>query len=440
MVREAPSIDISALRRMIRISDLYTYQGRIDKVMGLTVEATGLVCNIGDICEIQVDDTHKVVAEVVGLKGSIVQLMPYQELDGIGAGSLVVNTGDKLEIGVGPELVGRTIDALGNPIDGPAIRRVAKYPINGVHSNPMERPPISQVMELGVKAIDGLLTMGKGQRMGIFAGSGVGKSTLMGMIARNVKADINVIALVGERGRELVEFIERDLGPEGLARSVVVVATSDQPAMMRSKCALTATAIAEYFRDQGLDVLLMMDSLTRFCMAQREIGLSTGEPPVARGYTPSIYTMLPKLLERSGNFEKGSITGIYTVLVEGDDTNEPISDTVRGIVDGHIVLSRKLAMANHYPAIDALASISRLMSSIAQPEHKRAAGRVRHMMSVHQENRDLLSIGAYKSGTNPELDEAIRHISAINALLQQEVGNKVSFDDTISEMIDIVDN
>ena len=440
MVREAPSIDISALRRMIRISDLYTYQGRIDKVMGLTVEATGLVCNIGDICEIQVDDTHKVVAEVVGLKGSIVQLMPYQELDGIGAGSLVVNTGDKLEIGVGPELVGRTIDALGNPIDGgPAIRRVAKYPINGVHSNPMERPPISQVMELGVKAIDGLLTMGKGQRMGIFAGSGVGKSTLMGMIARNVKADINVIALVGERGRELVEFIERDLGPEGLARSVVVVATSDQPAMMRSKCALTATAIAEYFRDQGLDVLLMMDSLTRFCMAQREIGLSTGEPP-ARGYTPSIYTMLPKLLERSGNFEKGSITGIYTVLVEGDDTNEPISDTVRGIVDGHIVLSRKLAMANHYPAIDALASISRLMSSIAQPEHKRAAGRVRHMMSVHQENRDLLSIGAYKSGTNPELDEAIRHISAINALLQQEVGNKVSFDDTISEMIDIVDN
>ena len=441
MVREAPSIDISALRRMIRISDLYTYQGRIDKVMGLTVEATGLVCNIGDICEIQVDDTHKVVAEVVGLKGSIVQLMPYQELDGIGAGSLVVNTGDKLEIGVGPELVGRTIDALGNPIDGgPAIRRVAKYPINGVHSNPMERPPISQVMELGVKAIDGLLTMGKGQRMGIFAGSGVGKSTLMGMIAKNVKADINVIALVGERGRELVEFIERDLGPEGLARSVVVVATSDQPAMMRSKCALTATAIAEYFRDQGLDVLLMMDSLTRFCMAQREIGLSTGEPPVARGYTPSIYTMLPKLLERSGNFEKGSITGIYTVLVEGDDTNEPISDTVRGIVDGHIVLSRKLAMANHYPAIDALASISRLMSSIAQPEHKRAAGRVRHMMSVHQENRDLLSIGAYKSGTNPELDEAIRHISAINALLQQEVGNKVSFDDTISEMIDIVDN
>ena len=290
-----------------------------------------------------------------------------------------------------------------------------------------------------MKAIDGLLTMGKGQRVGIFAGSGVGKSTLMGMIARNVKADINVIALVGERGRELVEFINKDLGPEGLARSVLVVATSDQPAMMRSKCALTATAIAEYFRDQGKDVLLMMDSLTRFCMAQREIGLSTGEPPVARGYTPSIYTMLPKLLERSGNFEKGSITGIYTVLVEGDDTNEPISDTVRGIVDGHIVLSRKLAMANHYPAIDVLASISRLMNNIAQKDHKQAAGRIRQMMSVYQDNKDLLSIGAYKSGSNPELDDAIRHIDAINGLLQQEVGNKVTFDDTVRQMIELAE-
>ena len=429
MARQFQTIDLAAYHRIIRLSDLYTYQGKIDKVMGLMVEATGLTCNIGDICEILVDDGRKMVTEVVGLKGGFVQLMPYQELDGIGAGSLVVNTGAKLEMG-------RTIDALGNPIDGgPPIQRVKRYPINGVHSNPMERPPISQVMELGVKAIDGLLTMGKGQRVGIFAGSGVGKSTLMGMIARNVKADINVIALVGERGRELVEFIEKDLGPEGMARSVLVVATSDQPAMMRSKCALTATAIAEYFRDQGQDVLLMMDSLTRFCMAQREIGLSTGEPPVARGYTPSIYTMLPKLLERSGNFEKGSITGIYTVLVEGDDTNEPISDTVRGIVDGHIVLSRKLAMANHYPAIDVLASISRLMNSIAGAEHKKAAGRIRQMMSVHQDNRDLLSIGAYKSGSNPELDEAIRHMDGINGLLQQAVGNKVSFEDTVTQMI-----
>ena len=262
----------------------------------------------------------------------------------------------------------------------------------------------------------------------------------MGMIARNVKADINVIALVGERGREVVEFINRDLGPEGMSRTVLVIATSDQPAMMRSKCALTATAIAEYFRDQGKDVLLMMDSLTRFCMAQREIGLSTGEPPVARGYTPSIYTVLPKLLERSGNFEKGSITGIYTVLVEGDDTNEPISDTVRGIVDGHIVLSRKVAMRNHYPAIDILPSISRLMSSIVTSEHQRSAGKIRQMMSIYQENTDLLSIGAYKSGSNPELDEAIRHMDAINGLLQQTVGKKEAFEDTVAKMIEIVES
>ena len=293
--------------------------------------------------------------------------------------------------------------------------------------------------KLGVRAIDGLLTMGKGQRMGIFAGSGVGKSTLMGMIARNVKADVNVIALVGERGREVVEFIDRDLGPEGMARTVLVVATSDQPAMMRSKCALTATAIAEYFRDQGMDVLLMMDSLTRFCMAQREIGLAAGEPPVARGYTPSIYAALPKLLERSGNFGHGSITGIYTVLVEGDDTNEPISDTVRGIVDGHIVLSRKVAMRNHYPAIDILASISRLMSSIVEPAHRLAAGKVRNMMSVYQQNQDLLLIGAYKSGSNPELDQAIRHMDAINRLLQQSVDTKVSFQETVEQLGKIVE-
>lgn len=432
-------LDLSAYRRMIRLSDFYTQKGKISKIMGMMVEATGLIGNIGDICEINVDETRSVLAEVVGLKENIVQLMPYQEVDGIGSGSVVVNTGNKLEVGVSNEMIGRAIDALGNPIDGgPPIECSAWYPINGGHSNPMARPPISEVMELGVKAIDGLLTIGKGQRMGIFAGSGVGKSTLMGMIARNVKADINVIALVGERGREVVEFINRDLGPEGMKRSVLVVATSDQSAMMRSKCALTATAIAEYFRDQGMDVLLMMDSLTRFCMAQREIGLSTGEPPVARGYTPSIYTALPKLLERSGNFEQGSITGIYTVLVEGDDTNEPISDTVRGIVDGHIVLSRKVAMRNHYPAIDILASISRLMSSIAEQEHQRAAARIRQMMSVYQDNRDLLSIGAYKSGSNPELDEAIRHMDAINQLLQQAVDRQIHFDETVAQMLKIV--
>ena len=433
-------LDITALQRSIQLGDFYTRKGKISKIMGLMVEATGLECNMGDICRIQLDSERYALAEVVGILDNSVQLMPYQELDGIGSGSVVLNTGRKLEIGVSPEMLGRAVDALGNPIDGGApFESRVWYPINGQPSNPMERPPITEVMELGVRAIDGLLTMGKGQRMGIFAGSGVGKSTLMGMIARNVKADVNVIALVGERGREVVEFIDRDLGPEGMARSVLVVATSDQPAMMRSKCALTATAIAEYFRDQGMDVLLMMDSLTRFCMAQREIGLAAGEPPVARGYTPSIDAALPKLLERSGNFETGSITGIYTVLVEGDDTNEPISDTVRGIVDGHIVLSRKVAMRNHYPAIDILASISRLMSSIVEPAHQKAAGKIRNMMSVYQQNQDLLLIGAYKSGSNPELDQAIRHMDAINHLLQQQVDTKVSFQETVEQMLRIVE-
>ena len=432
-------LDFSAYRRAVRMGDFYTYRGRIQKIAGMTVEATGLTANIGDVCSIAVGPGEGVLSEVVGLKENSIQLMPYQEVEGIGFDSVIENTGQKLMIRMSDGLIGRTVDALGNPIDGgPEIEGNEWYPIGGTHSNPMERPPITEIIEMGVRAIDGMLTIGKGQRMGIFAGSGVGKSTLMGMIARNIKADVNVIALVGERGREVVEFINRDLGPEGIRRSVLVVATSDQPAMMRSKCALTATTIAEYFRDQGKDVLLMMDSLTRYCMAQREIGLSIGEPPVARGYTPSIYSALPKLLERSGNFETGSITGIYTVLVEGDDTNEPISDTVRGIVDGHIVLSRKIAMKNHYPAIDVLSSISRLMSGIVTKEHQRAAGAIRNMMSVYQENQDLISIGAYKGGTNPKLDEAMRHMDAINRMLQQEVGVKVDFNETIQQMLEIV--
>ena len=428
-------IDISSCQRMLRLSDLYTYKGKISKVMGLTVEATGLTCNVGDICEIWMDEHHGVVAEVVGLQGSIVQLMPYEEVDGIGAGSIVVNTGDKLEIGVGPEMVGRTIDALGNPIDGgPPIEKVARYPINGVRANPMERPPISQVIQLGVKAIDGLLTIGKGQRMGIFAGSGVGKSTLMGMIARNVKADVNVIALVGERGREVLEFMQKDLGEEGMRRSILVVATSDQPAMLRMKCPSVATSIAEYFRDQGYDVLLMMDSLTRFAMAQREIGLAIGEPPVARGYTPSMYAEMPKLLERSGNFEKGSITGVYTVLVEGDDTNEPIADTVRGILDGHIVLSRQLANANHFPAIDVGASISRLMVEIVSPEHRQLASKLRDIMGVYEKNADLVSIGAYKAGTNSKLDYALGKIDGINQFLMQGINESFSYEESLEQL------
>lgn len=426
---------VAACRQILRVNNLYAYEGKIDQIVGMTVEATGVTGNIGDVCVVTGAENRTLLAEIVGFRGSKVLLMPYQDIDGIGYGSTVRCTGAKLTIKIGDELVGRTVDALANPIDGgPPITAQASYSISGNPSNPMDRPRIHAPIEMGVRAIDGLLTIGKGQRMGIFAGSGVGKSTLMGMLARNVKADVNVIALVGERGREVVEFIKRDLGPEGEARSVLVVATSDQPAMMRSKCALTATTIAEYFRDQGKDVLLMMDSLTRFAMAQREIGLSVGEPPVARGYTPSIYTALPKLLERSGNFEQGSITGIYTVLVEGDDSNEPISDTVRGIIDGHIMLSRKVAMRNHYPAIDVLASVSRLMNDIVPTEHTKIAGRIRNLMSVYRDNQDLISIGAYKSGSNPELDFAISRIDAINGFLQQAVDEKSTYEQVAQMM------
>ena len=303
--------------------------------------------------------------------------------------------------------------------------------------DPMTRKIITEVLPLGVKAVDGLITVGKGQRIGIFAGSGVGKSTLLGMFARNTKADVNVIALIGERGREVREFIERDLGEEGMSRSVLVVATSDQPAMLRMKCPLVATTIAEYFRDQGYDVLLMMDSLTRYAMAQREIGLAIGEPPIARGYTPSIYAEFPKLLERSGNFNKGSITGVYTVLVEGDDTNEPIADTVRGILDGHIVLSRQLANENHFPAIDIGASISRLMVEIVSGEHREVSSRLRNLLGLYQKNADLISIGAYKRGTNAALDEAVGKINKINAFLQQSIDESFTYEDTLKLMKEI---
>lgn len=423
-------------QQILQKESLGTYIGKITKIVGLRLESTGPLCKIGDICEIEsLDKTQTVLAEVVGLDGINVFLLPYTDLEGIGYGSKVTNLNHVLEIPVGNNLIGRIVDPLGRAIDGLGeILSNELYSVKGSRINPFERPRIKDVLSLGVKSIDSLLTIGKGQRCGIFAGSGVGKSTLMGMIARNVKADINVIALVGERGREVNEFIQKDLGEEGLSRSVLVVATSDESAMMRSKCALTATTIAEYFRDQGLDVLLMMDSLTRFAMAEREIGLSVGESPIARGYTPSIYSALPKLLERAGNTQKGSITGLYTVLVEGDDSNEPISDTVRGIIDGHIMLSRKIAMKNHYPAIDILASISRLMSDIASDNHKQIASKIRQLMAVYQENEDLISIGAYKSGTNPKLDEAIRKMDKINSFLIQEVSQVSSFENSINQM------
>ena len=440
MSKRSFSLDTSKLRQDIRLNDFSRCLGKIEQIVGMTVEAAGISGSIGDVCIISSKTgKKKVISEIVGFKSGKVLLMPYSDTDGIGTGSFVENTGEKMKVRMSDALIGRTVNALGEPIDGKGeIDGNTFYSINGTPSNPMSRPPIAVPLEFGVKAIDGMLTIGKGQRMGIFAGSGVGKSTLMGMIARNISADVNVIALVGERGREVLEFINRDLGEEGIKRSVLVVATSDQPAMMRSKCALTATAIAEYFKDQGKDVLLMMDSLTRFCMAQREIGLSIGEPPVARGYTPSIYAELPKLLERSGNFETGSITGIFTVLVEGDDSNEPISDTVRGIIDGHIMLSRKFAMKNHYPAIDVLASISRLMSEIADDNQKKMAGQIRNIMSAYRDNQDLISIGAYKKGSNPQLDDAIERMPKINEFLQQRVDTRFTASETLSIMNEIL--
>lgn len=422
--------------KQVQQAETISHTGKIENIVGMSIEASGVKAAVGDICRIYSEESgRQVSAEVVGFKNDRILLMPYSDMNGISAGNFVRNTGRQLELKVGMHLKGRIINALGQPIDdGPPLEEGERYNVNGSYINPLTRPPIREKMEFGVKAIDGLLTIGKGQRMGIFAGSGVGKSTLLGMIAREVKADINVIALVGERGREVLEFVQKDLGPEGMERSILVVATSDQPAMLRMKCPTVATGIAEYFRDQGCDVLLMMDSLTRFSMAQREIGLAIGEPPVARGYTPSIYAELPKLLERSGNFQKGSITGIYTVLVEGDDMNDPIADTVRGILDGHIVLSRSLAAANHYPAIDVGASISRLMVELVPQEHQRLASRLRDILSVYERNADLVNIGAYKPGSNPRLDFALQKIDDINHFLMQSIHEAFSYEDTLAAM------
>lgn len=373
-------------------------------------------------------------AEVVGFRDDRVLLMPYDQTTGVGLGSRVENTGAPLKVMVGDELLGKVLDGLGNPIDGSGLNCTCGYSVQAEPPDPLTRELIDTVLPLGVKAVDGLITVGKGQRIGIFAGSGVGKSTLMGMFARNTKADINVIALIGERGREVREFIERDLGPEGMKRSVVIVATSDKPALIRKKAAMTATAVAEYFRDQGRDVLLMMDSLTRFSMAQREIGLASGEPPVSRGYPPSVYGEMPQLLERAGRSDKGSITGLYTVLVDGDDFNEPIADTARSILDGHIVLDRKIAQKNHYPAIDVLQSISRVMSSIVDSKHKKASGQLKNVLATYSEAEDLVNIGAYKAGSNPSIDYALSKIDAVNEFLQQDVYEKISFEESIRRL------
>ena len=436
------SYDVS---KYLQVADRFFYNcyGKVAKVVGLTVESIGPEAKLGDLCRIVVQKEvgSFVMAEVVGFHENRLLLMPYESMDGIGVGCTVENTGHPLTVSVGEELLGHTLDGLGRPTDSDEeIFLPVQYPADCLPPDPMKRKIIDQVLPLGVKAVDGLLTVGRGQRIGIFAGSGVGKSTLMGMFARNTKADINVIALIGERGREVREFIERDLGPEGMARSVVVVATSDKPALIRKKAAMTATAIAEYFRDQGQDVLLMMDSLTRFSMAQREIGLASGEPPVTRGYPPSVYAELPKLLERAGTSERGSITGLYTVLVDGDDFNEPITDTARGILDGHIVLNRKLAQKNHYPAIDVLASISRVMSAIASKEQKEVAGKLKNVMATYAEAEDLINIGAYKSGSNRDIDYAIAKNAAVNEYLLQRTDEKFEFEQEVELLKHIFEN
>ncbi|MBO7403047.1 MAG: flagellar protein export ATPase FliI [Lachnospiraceae bacterium] len=417
----------------------YKSQGKIANVVGLTLESYGPDAKLGDICTIYSKGGAYAIAkaEVIGFKDKKTLLMPYDHVEGVSVGCIVENENHPLEVMVSDNLLGHTLNGLGIPDDGSEIFG-APYSVEAAPPNPMSREIISDVLSLGVKAVDGLLTIGKGQRVGIFAGSGVGKSTLLGMFARNTKADINVIALIGERGREVREFVERDLGPEGMKRSVLVIATSDRPALERTKAAKTATAIAEYFRNQGKDVLLMMDSLTRFSMAQREIGLASGEPPVSRGYPPSVYAEMPKLLERAGRSDVGSITGLYTVLVDGDDFNEPITDTARSILDGHIVLNRKIAQKNHYPAIDVLASISRCMSQIATKEQKAAAGQIKNLMATYNDAEDLINIGAYKSGSNPEIDEAIRKHKTIDDFLMQSTEEKISFEDTVNEMYSIV--
>ncbi|WP_433943332.1 flagellar protein export ATPase FliI [Paenibacillus sp. SN-8-1] len=421
----------------LRHLDPVRVNGKVTQVIGLMVESEGPDASIGDVCYIYpTKSSMPLQAEVVGFRDNKVLLMPLGELQSIGPGCDVVGTGKPLSVQVGSELLGKVLDGLGQPLDGSMLpSRMGHYSTYNKPMNPLSKPRVKEPISIGVRAIDGLLTIGKGQRVGIFAGSGVGKSTLMGMIARNTSADVNVIALIGERGREVLDFIERDLGPEGLERSVVIVATSDQPALIRMKGALIATTIAEYFRDRGLNVMLMMDSVTRYAMALREVGLAVGEPPAMRGYTPSVFAALPKLLERAGTGPVGSITAFYTVLVDGDDMNEPIADAVRGILDGHIVLNRNIANKGHFPAIDILASISRVMKDIAPEDQIEAADNLKRLMSVYKDSEDLINIGAYQKGSNPEIDESIEAIGRIWNFTKQKVHEKATLEESKEYLI-----
>ena len=422
-------------------TELITVRGRVSQVIGMVVESKGPGIPVGSICEISAFRNQEVIpAEVVGFREGRVLLMPLGEMRGIEPGSTIKQVGGQANVLVSDEMLGRIIDGFGNPVDGKGpIGNTIQYPLYSEPLNPMERDRIVQPVDVGVRAINGLLSLGKGQRIAIMAGSGVGKSTLLGMIAKHTAADVSVIALIGERGRELKEFVEKDLGPEGLARSVVVVATSDQAPLVRMRGAYMAATISEYFRDKGRDVIMMMDSVTRFAMSSREVGLAIGEPPTSRGYTPSVFSQLPKLLERAGTCEgKGSITGIYTVLVEGDDMNEPIADAVRSIVDGHIVLTRDLAGQGHYPAIDVLDSVSRCMSDVMDTEHVERAQRFIEVMSVYRRSEDLINIGAYAKGSSEKIDKAIKMIDGLNGYLKQKVDDKVSLADSVASMSALV--
>ena len=432
------NIPFDTYHDLLSETDFAKKRGKVSEVTGLIIKVEGLDAFVGEICEIEIKTSKRIVlSEVVGFVDQMVLLMPLDEIDDIGPGCLVYPTGKKFKVEVSDDMLGMTLDGLGRPYDKEQEIDGQYFDVNRSSPDPFQRKNIEDILPTGVRAIDGLLTIGEGQRMGIFAGSGVGKSTLLGMIARYCEADVIVIGLIGERGREVKEFIEGDLGPEGYAKSVVVAATSDMPPLVRLKGSYVATAIAEYFRDQGKKVVLMMDSVTRVAMAQREIGLATGEPPTTKGYTPSVFTVLPKLLERSGMSDNGSITAFYTVLVEGDDMNEPIADTVRGILDGHIILSRKIAADNHYPAIDIQNSLSRLMKEIVPEEHNNYAGNLRENLATYAESKDLIDIGAYQKGTNAMIDESIRLNLPIKNFLKQRVEDRSPFDDTTVKLGDL---
>jgi flagellum-specific ATP synthase len=435
-------MDFEKYHRIIKGTNPFSVYGKVSEIIGLLVKGYNPETFIGEMCRIYPNGNNRTIgAEVVGFREEKVLLMPFGNLDSVGPGCRILSTGKKSNVKVGHNLLGRVIDGMGNPIDdrGP-IESECEYPIYADPINPLKRGRIKEPMDLGIRAMNGLFSCGRGQRMGIFAGSGVGKSFLLGMIARNTKADINVIGLVGERGREVREFIENNLGREGLASSVVVVATSDMHPLIRMRAAYVATAISEYFRDQGMEVLLMVDSLTRFAMAQREVGLSVGEPPTAKGYTPSVFSIMPKLLERAGSLEdSGSITGLYTVLVEGDDFNEPIADAARSILDGHITLDRSLAARNHYPAIDVTESISRLMVDIVNEKHRKMAGDVLNIVSTYRQAEDLINIGAYVEGSNPEIDKAIRMIDKVNSFSRQDIDEKISFEESEEQLFALFD-